>query len=75
MNTFVKAAALVSVMILVPAGSASAAKMSRDAAVEQCVAQAQKNMSGNAASMNSSSDSKAGVAVYSACMKKLGFRP
>ena len=52
---------------------AQAAKMNRDAAVEQCVAQARQS----AAPMTqvNNDDNRRAVMLYSACMRKMGFRP
>ncbi len=52
---------------------AQAAKMTRNAAVEQCVAQARQS----AAPMTqvNNTDNRQAVMLYSACMRKLGFRP
>ena len=64
---------LAATALVFSAYSAQAAKMSRNAAVEQCVAQARQS----AAPMTqvNNADNRQAVMLYSSCMRKLGFRP
>ena len=74
MKHYLKAAAIAVPAVLVVVGPASA-RMSRMQAVETCVAQAHQAMGVNTNPFNTSSDSRAGVGVYSSCMRNMGLNP
>ncbi|WGJ13932.1 hypothetical protein QEV83_14840 [Methylocapsa sp. D3K7] len=75
MNTCLKSVAFVCVVSIVSIGTGFA-KMTRMAALEECMAKAHKEApvsGGN--DVNTSANSKAIVHIYSSCMVDKGFRP
>jgi hypothetical protein len=74
MNTFLKAVSMALPALLLVAAPASA-RMSRMQAVETCVAQAHQAMGTNNNPFDTSANSRAGVGIYSGCMRNLGFNP
>ena len=74
MNTCLKVAAMAFSALLLAAAPASA-RMSRMQAVETCVAQAHQAMGVNNNPFDTSANSRAGVGIYSGCMRNMGFNP
>lgn len=74
MNTYLKTVGIAVPALLLLAAPASA-RMSRMQAVETCVAQAHQAMGVNNNPFDTSANSRAGVGIYSGCMRNLGFNP
>lgn len=74
MRTALKVVGIASVAIFSLTGIAIA-KMTRDQAVEACVMEAKKEDSSSSVSLNTSNESKGRVVIYSACMRRQGFKP
>jgi hypothetical protein len=74
MNKSLITAAIALPALLLLAGPASA-RMSRMQAVEACVAQAHQAMGINNNPFDNSANSRAGVGIYSGCMRNMGFNP